>query len=76
MAILENPVEISHIALIFLIELIVTSFHLSYAGWLYVFLWAQSVALKGGFHGLAYVSKSILSLASNQWYDLKNRIEM
>ena len=38
MAILENPVEISHIALIFLIELIVTSFHLSYAGWLYVFL--------------------------------------
>lgn len=35
---LENPVEISHLALIFQIELVVTSFHLGYAGWQYVSL--------------------------------------
>ena len=32
--------------------------------------------LKRGFHGSAHVSKSILSLASNQCYHFKNRFEM
>lgn len=40
---LENPVEISHLALIFQIELVVTSFHLGYAGRQYVSLWAQAL---------------------------------
>ena len=31
---------------------------------------------RGGFYGSAHVSKSILSLASNQCYHLKNPIEM